>query len=194
MTQSLEPANLAKEPYKLTPIQTAWIDFARKFEPYDIFATLTFKESVHPEEATKRYYRFIRKINERLFGRNYRKRGEGVVWICALEWQRRGVLHFHSLIGNGAWRLLLIGVTELWENDKKYKRSRNGENGKAWTEQYNSELGATGYLAKYVSKARQGEIDLFVPHCMKKRLGITPDVNRQFKFLNENNKHNLVVN
>jgi len=194
MIQSLEPVNLVKEPYKLTPIQTAWVEFARKFEPYDIFVTLTFKEGVHPEQATKRYYRFIRKINERLFGRNYRRRGKGVVWIRALEWQRRGVLHFHSIIGNGAWRLLRIGVTELWENDKKYKLSRNGDNGKAWVERYDSVKDGAQYLAKYLTKERQGDIEIHVPYCMKKHVGLIPDVNRQFKFLNESNKHNLVVN
>lgn len=180
--------------YKLTPIQTAWVELASRYEPYDLFVGLSFKESIHPEEATKRYNRFIRKVNERLFGRNYRKRGEGVVWVRALEWQRRGVLHFHSLIGNGAWKLLRIGVTDLWENDTKYKRSRNGENGKAWTVKYDPELGAKGYLAKYITKARQGEIDIHVPYDMKKRLGIIPDANRQFKFLKGNNKHNLVAN
>ncbi len=179
--------------YKLDPLQTAWVELASKFEPYDLFVGLSFKESIHPEEATKRYNRFIRKINERLFGRNYRKQGKGVVWVRALEWQRRGVIHFHSLIGNGAWKLLRIGVTELWENDTKYKRSRNGENGKAWTVKYDSELGAKGYLAKYITKARQGEIDLHVPYDMKKRLGIIPDANRHLSFLGDD-KHNLVVN
>jgi len=183
----------AKPTYNLTPIQTAWVELASRYEPYDLFVTLTFKESIHAEEATKRYYRFIRKINEALFGRNY-DRGKGVVWFNALEWQRRGVLHFHSLIGNGAWKLLRIGVTDLWENDKKYKRSRNGENGKAWTVKYDSELGAKGYLAKYITKARQGEIDLHVPYDMKKRLGIIPDANIQFKFLKGNNERISVAN
>jgi len=178
--------------YKLTPIQTAWVELASRYEPYDLFVGLSFKESIHAEAATKRYYRFIRKINERLFGRNY-DRGKGVVWFRALEWQRRGVLHFHCLIGNGAWKLLRIGVTDLWENDKKYKGSRNGENGKAWTVKYDPVLGAKGYLAKYITKARQGEIDIHVPYDMKKRLGIIPDMNTQFKFL-ANDKRNLVVN
>jgi len=179
--------------YKLDPLQTAWVELASKFEPYDLFVTLTFKESIHPEAAAKRYHRFIRKINERLFGRNYRKQGKGVVWVCALEHQRRGVIHFHSLIGNGAWKLLRIGVTDLWEDDIKYKRSRNGENGKAWTEKYDPEQGAKGYLAKYITKARQGEIDIHVPYCMKKYLGIIPDGNRALSFL-EKDKLNLVVN
>ncbi len=185
---------MENQPYNLNPIQTAWVELATTFEPYDLFIGLSFKESIHVEEATKRYNRFIRKINERLFGQNYRKRGEGVVWIRALEWQRRGVLHFHSLIGNGAWKLLRIGVTDLWENDIKYKRSRNGENGKAWTEKYDPVKGAVGYLAKYITKSRQGEIDIHVPYDMKKRLGIIPDMNRQFEFLKGNDKHNLIAN
>jgi len=180
--------------YKLTPIQNAWVELANTFAPYDLFVGLSFKQSIHPEEAIKRYHRFIRKINERLFGKNYRKQGKGVVWIRALELQRRGVIHFHSLIGNGAWKLLRIGVTDLWENDIKYKRSRNGENGKAWVEKYDPEKGAVGYLAKYITKSRQGEMDLHVPYCMKKHLGIIPDANTQFKFLKGNNKHNLVAN
>ena len=184
---------MEKRPYKLTPIQNAWVELASRYEPYDLFVTLTFKQSIHFEEATKRYYRFIRKINERLFGRNY-DRGKGVCWVKAQEMQRRGCVHFHCLIGNGAWKLLRIGVTDLWENDIKYKRSKNGGNGKAWTEKYDPVKGAVGYLAKYITKARQGEVDLHVPYDMKKRLGIIPDANRQFKFLKGNNERSSVAN
>jgi len=194
MTQSLEPVRPDKQPYTLTPIQTAWVDFMSKFEAYyDLFVTLTFKQEIHPEEATKRYYRFVRKINEALFGRNYRKQGKGVVWVKALEFQKRGCVHFHCLIGNEVWKLLRIKVTDLWENDKKYKNSRNGVNGKAWVERYDPERGAKGYMGKYITKARQGEIDIFCPYYIRKHLGIIPDANRALSFL-ANNKHNLVVN
>ena len=179
--------------YKLTPIQNAWVELASRLEPFDLFCTLTFKQSIHPELADKRYYRFIRKINETLFGRSYRKQGKGICWVKALEYQRRNVIHFHCLLGNSTYKLLRIGVTELWQNDIKYKRSRNGENGKAWVEKYDAARGAKGYLAKYISKSRQGELDIHVPHYMKKHLGIIADPNRALSFL-ENDKHNLVVN
>jgi len=110
-----------------------------------------------------------------------------------MEWQRRGVIHFHSLIGNGAWKLLRIGVTDLWEDDTKYKRSKNGGNGKAWIEKYDRTKGAKGYLAKYISKSRRGELDIHIPHYMKKHFGIIPDANRVLSFL-EKDKLNLVVN
>jgi len=191
--QSLEPVRPDNQPYKPTPIQTAWVALASRYEPWDIFVTLTFVESIHEEEATKRYYRFIRKINQRLFGRNYDRR-EGVSWVKVMEWQRRGVLHYHSLIGNGAWRLLRIGITDLWENDTKYKRSRNGANGKAWTEKFDPERGSGSYLVKYLTKNKQDDIDIFIPYCMRKDRGLVPDANRQFKFLNGNDEcHSVAI-
>jgi len=183
MTQSLESVRPDNQPDTL---QDAWVEFASKFEPFDLYLTLTFKEEIHPEQASKRYHRFIRKVNESLWGRRYREQGRGIYWIRALEWQKRGVLHFHCLIGGGAWKLLRIGVTNLWENDKKYKTSMYGENGKAWVERYNPLLGAKNYLAKYISKG--GELDIFIPTHIKEHLGIIPDANTVLGFL-ANDRH-----
>lgn len=128
----------------------AWVYFIRKLEPLDWFATFTFREPVHPEQANRRYYRFIRTLNEMRFGKHYREKGQGVYHVNAMEWQKREVLHFHSLIGGGVAELDRFLWMELWNKD----------NGFARIFPYDSK-GAAGYVSKYVVKG--GEIDINLP-------------------------------
>jgi hypothetical protein len=86
----------------LTPKQRLadnWVEFITNLEDWEWFCHFTFKEPVHPEQANKRYLRFIRDLNRHLFGRKYGDYGQGVSWVRALEWQKRDVVHFHCLIG-----------------------------------------------------------------------------------------------
>ncbi len=62
-----------------------------------------------------------------------------------------GVLHFHSLMAGGVWRLRRLTFMDLWDK----------HNGFARIEPYNPNLGAKGYLSKYISKG--GEVDIFLP-------------------------------
>jgi len=119
MTQVLELASSPKQP----TLQEGWIEFVSKFEPFELYCTLTFIEDIHPEQADRRYKRFIRKINESLYGRRYREQGKGIYWVKALEYQRRDVIQ--SERGNGMARI----------------------------DKYNPTLGARHYLSKYVSKS-----------------------------------------
>lgn len=81
---------------------TAWVDFLSPF-PWDWFCTLTFREAVHPEAASKRFRLWISELNRELWGPRWYKKEKGVYWVCALEYQRRGVIHFHALLsGRGA--------------------------------------------------------------------------------------------
>jgi hypothetical protein len=134
-----EPVNLSE----------AWIQFIRRLEPLDWFCTFTFRDPVHPEQANRRYQRFIRTLNEYRFGKRFREKGEGVVSINATEWQKREVLHFHSLIGGGLEDLDRRHWMELWNRD----------NGFARIYPYNP-VGAPGYVSKYVVKG--GEIDIIL--------------------------------
>jgi hypothetical protein len=134
----------------MTTLRDAWIQFIRKLEPLDWFATFTFREPVHPEQANRRYHRFIRTLNETTYGKRYREKGLGVYHINALEWQKRDVLHFHSLIGGGVSNLDQFYWMELWNRD----------NGFARIFPYQSS-GAPGYVSKYVVKG--GEIDIYLP-------------------------------
>jgi len=139
----------------------AWVDFISQFEPFELYSTFTFREEIHPEQADRRFKRFIRHINEELFGRRYREKGKGVYYVRALELQRRGVLHFHALIGGErVRRLRRLTLMDKWYED----------NGIARIERYDKRKGATSYLSKYVFKG--GEIELHVPPYMKERFGL----------------------
>lgn len=135
-------------------LPAAWATFLARFEPFEWFANLTFKEDIHPEQGVKRFRRWIRTINELQFGVHYRKRGVGIHWVLAHEYQKRGVLHFHALIGGGVKGLNRASCQVLWH-------SAEATNGFAYIKAYNPQLGARGYVSKYVSKG--GRIDLFLP-------------------------------
>ena len=135
-------------------LRANWAEFLDKFEPWDWYCTLTFRDEIHPEKANKRYLKFIRLINESIYGRRYRERGQGIYHVKALEWQKRGVLHFHSLMGGGVSRLRRLSLMDNW----------NWHNGFARIEQYDPKLGARRYLSKYVVKG--GDLDFCFPRDM----------------------------
>lgn len=141
---------LSNQCHDTITLRDAWIQFIRKLEPLDWFATFTFREPVHPEQANRRYRRFIRTLNENRFGKRFQEKGLGVYHINALEWQKREVLHFHSLIGGGLQDLDRFYWMELWNRDNGFSRIYP----------YQPD-GAPGYVSKYVVKG--GEIDIYLP-------------------------------
>jgi len=40
-------------------LQSAWVEFIERFQPYGWFVTLTFKEPKHPEQADRAFFRWI---------------------------------------------------------------------------------------------------------------------------------------
>lgn len=81
-------------------LRDAWADFLSPV-PFQWFVTLTFETNVHPEAAIKRWRRFTNEINRSLYGRRWMKKDHGgIYWIVALERQKRGVVHFHALMGD----------------------------------------------------------------------------------------------
>jgi hypothetical protein len=140
-------------------LKEAWASFLSRFEPFEWYGTFTFRDPIHPEQADKCFYRLIRRLNEDVFGRRYRERGQGIYYVRALEWQRREVLHFHALMGGGVSKLKRLTYIDYWFI----------ESGIARIEPYSSDRGAKAYLAKYVTK--HGEIDIFIPPYLKKICG-----------------------
>jgi len=138
----------------------AWVSFISQFEPFELYSTFTFREEVHPEQADRCFNRFIRAINEELFGRRYREKGKGIYYVRALEMQRRGVLHFHALMGGGVRKLRRLALMDKWFLD----------NGIARIERYDKGKGAKGYLSKYVFKG--GEIDIYIPPYLSERFSL----------------------
>jgi hypothetical protein len=64
------------------------------------FCTMTFRNTVGLESGAKWWRRWINELNCHVYGKNWRRRGEaGVYWIRADEFQKRGALHYHALVG-----------------------------------------------------------------------------------------------
>jgi len=79
---------------------TKWVSFIKDLDQrvgFDWWVTLTFRGPVHPESALKCLGRWEHKINRKVYGVRYGRRGEGISSIVAIEYQKRGVLHFHAL-------------------------------------------------------------------------------------------------
>jgi hypothetical protein len=67
-------------------------------EKWDVFLTLTDPGLSHPEHMLKRWRYVERSINEGLYGKNFRRRNQGIETIVGLERQKRGSVHAHGLI------------------------------------------------------------------------------------------------
>jgi len=162
-------------------LNEAWVKFIEGFEPWYWYITLTFKDEVSQGRAEKQFGRFVRLINESLYGRHYRNRELGVSWVKAIERQRRGVIHFHALVGGEVWKLRRFTYMDLWREGGFFSNGKRFQaNGFAKIEKYNSKLGARYYLSKYVLKG--GELDIFIPKYMYEFYGLIEREN-SFKFL-----------
>lgn len=126
----------------------AWTTFLEQWS-WSWFATLTFREETHPEAADKRFRVWISKLNRATHGIRWSKHGRGCYWARALEYQRRGVIHFHALIG---------GERIADEQRIHWANEWNELAGFARIEVPRGAHGVVSYAAKYTSKG--GEIDL----------------------------------
>jgi hypothetical protein len=108
--------------------------------PWDWFTTMTFAAPIHPEQAARRWARWVRHVEK--------EEGHTIRWARALEYQKRGVIHYHAL----TWGMLdarRLTYMDAWEEIG---------DGFARILPYDPQRGAGFYLGKYVSKG--GEIDL----------------------------------
>lgn len=119
------------------------------------FCTFTFTDNVHPERAMKLYLLFIRKLNKALYGSHFERWGcEGIFWVLAWEYQKRGVPHFHALLGDVEdlnMRQRRLSWMDVW----------NGFGppaGFARIAAIDSQDAVRNYVTKYVVKG--GQIDL----------------------------------
>lgn len=131
--------------FDLTEVREGYATFLAQY-PWQWFVTLTFKEPPHPEAAEKKFRSWVHRVNQHLFGRGYRKRGEGVYWVLALEYHKSGVIHFHALLGY-QFDLNEIASRRDWRNDW-YKK-----HGLCRIDPIDDKLFAvTNYVSKYVVK------------------------------------------
>ena len=137
-------------------LKEGWREFLARY-PWIWFCTFTFAQEVHPEAADKRFRVWASKLSRSLYGPRWHKKRSGVYWIRALEFQRRGVIHYHALIGGArvakADERLARADRRLWEREWL-----EVGRGFARVEAPRCIGSVSGYCAKYVAKG--GEIDL----------------------------------
>jgi len=128
-------------------IRDAWCEFLGQWD-WQWFCTLTFRDVVHPEAADKSFRYFTSRLNRQLYGpRWYKKAYGGIPWVRALEYQRRGVIHFHALFADveGVRRLSWM---DEWDHIAGYAR----------IEAIKDKWRVRRYVTKYCLK--EGEIEL----------------------------------
>jgi hypothetical protein len=128
----------------------AWVALLSRYN-WDWFGTYTFAgDSVHPERADKLFRVWCSKLNRHIYGPRWHKKPHGgVYWIRALEWQKRGVLHYHALLGMFGGDLNAaasrIGFSDLWLQLAGWGRVEVARNSDA----------VNRYVTKYVVKGGQ---------------------------------------
>jgi len=145
--QSLPSSLHSFEQISNKAIRDAWCEFLGRWQ-WQWFCTLTFREIVHPEAADKSFRYFTSKLNRQLYGpRWYKKAHGGIPWVRALEYQRRGVIHFHALFADieGVRRLSWM---DTWDEIAGYAR----------IEAIKDKWAVRRYVTKYCLK--EGEIEL----------------------------------
>lgn len=123
--------------------------------------TAMYVQNVQEEHSVRMYRRWARKLNEEVFGMRYRNHGKGLLHVYAIEYQKRGVAHIHSLIKDVPESCMRKRFERIWEG-------LHSNNGYANIFPYDPERGATGYISKYVLKG--GKVDMIAP----RNVGSTP--------------------
>jgi len=145
----------------LGDLRTAWVGFLDRWT-WDLFGNHTFREDAHPEAAFKTFRLFISILNRKLYGPRWHKHGHGIRWVCAMERQRRGVVHFHSLLASAELVALLRSSWRPSEGPRPWANDVlelwNDLAGIARISPIDSPAAVRGYVSKYVVKG--GEIEV----------------------------------
>jgi len=139
---------------KSVPLVSGWSDFLTRYD-WQWFGTFTFREEVHPEKADKLFRLWCALLDESLLGRNWwrpQKKKLRLQWIRGLEWQKRGVLHYHAMFRN------LPAYCTGFETRLMWAAEWDKLAGFAKIEAPESQQDCVAYVAKYCSKG--GEVDV----------------------------------
>jgi len=122
-------------------IAQAYIEWLTGAASWRSFLTLTYRDPVHPETAMRDLRRLIRRLNEDMYGKRYRRRvGHSYFsYVVGVEYQVRDVLHFHMLVDEYVDYDFIHGY---WGK----------AHGFAWIEPVTDSQGAIRYVTKYVFK------------------------------------------
>jgi hypothetical protein len=167
MSELPGPGEVPPSPSKATAsedLPTAWVNLLGRWS-WDLFGSHTFREDVHPEAAFKRFRLFISILNRKLYGPRWHKHGQGIIWVCAMERQGRGVVHFHTLLKSRELVELMQSTWRPGDHKNSWVNEVNGLwdalAGFARIEPIEASAAVRGYVAKYVLKG--GEIELGGP-------------------------------
>jgi len=135
------------------PLESAWVEMIQRHD-WQWFATFTFREEVHPEKADKLFRLWCALLDEMHLGKNWSRKNKAphrLQWVRGLEWQKRGVLHYHALIRN----------LPPYRDGLEHRQFCAGEWDKLAGFAYILPVaeigGVAGYISKYCSKG--GEVD-----------------------------------
>jgi hypothetical protein len=119
-----------------------------KFKDWKSYITLTFKDETPPDVAKSKFNYLVQVLNRDAFGKHYvRKVGHSYFsYILAMEYQQRGVVHFH-------------GLADKPVNFDLVHRYWNAAAGFAWLKPVESQEAVVAYCSKYCVKG--GELDIF---------------------------------
>jgi hypothetical protein len=143
-----------------------WQEFISRYE-FDLFVTLTFREDIERSKADKRFEKWLGSFNCELFGWRYRRKGLGIRYAVAYEYQKRGTLHFHALLGaEGLKELNREHMAKLWKSNGQLDKKTGSlvdriVNVHAEIDIYDPTRGAIKYMTKHLFKDgcfRQGHL------------------------------------
>lgn len=120
----------------------------------DYERTGEYAKNVQYSHSTKIYNRWIRKLNTEIFGKRYREKNQGLLHIYAIEYQKRGVAHLHSLIKGVPQDTRRKTWEKVWEG-------MHPNNGFCNIFPYDPKKGGCGYIGKYILKG--GQVDISKP-------------------------------
>lgn len=138
----------------------AWSEFLNNpLWNWSWYGHFTFRDYPHPETADKVWYRWIHNLNRSIFGvRYYNRPDDGVIWSRGTEYQRRGAVHYHAVIGS-----IPGSISRMYWLDAWFKMA-----GICRIYAYQRGRGAEFYMSKSTYAWKRGEIDLGGP--LKARL------------------------
>ena len=151
--------------HKKPTLPALWADFLDKPEwRWLWYGHYTFRDvvssydghshHVHPETALKVWNKWIHGLNREAYGVKYWKtKSKGVVWARGTEFQIRGAIHFHALIGMVPDTVRRMDYVDKWFEMAGIARIYEYEQGK----------GAEFYMSKSAYAWKRGEIDLGGP-------------------------------
>lgn len=128
-----------------------WASFLDK-HPWDWFMSVVPNDIIHPESFDKLWDVTIHHLNRTIYGKNYWKdKHKGVFWAIGKEYQRRGAIHGHALIG---------GIPDYISRNQIYNFLRDHGAQFSKIEDYQKDCGAEYYMSKSTYAWKRGEIDL----------------------------------